>query len=109
MAKRAHILLTGTALGVSSLLSALPGSAMAQAAPEPAPQTISDADIVVTAQRRSESINRVPLAVQALSADALDKLQITDVESLATSVPGLQVSPAYSGVPIFTLRGIGFN
>jgi iron complex outermembrane recepter protein len=109
MAKRAHILLTGTALGISSLLGALSGSAMAQAAPEPAPQTISDADIVVTAQRRSESINRVPLAVQALSADALDKLQITDVESLATSVPGLQVSPAYSGVPIFTLRGIGFN
>lgn len=102
-------LLMGSALG---LLLAAP--AMAQETKDaPAPkaegaQTVND-EIVVTAQRRSESINKVPLAVQALSADTLKDLQITDVESLASSVPGLQVAPAYSGVPIFTLRGIGFN
>lgn len=107
MARPIHFLLASTALAVSFPLAMTVGGAMAQTTA--VPSSPSDADIIVTAQRRSESINRVPLAVQALPADTLDKLQVTDVESLATSVPGLQVSPAYSGVPIFTLRGIGFN
>lgn len=66
-------------------------------------------EIIVTAQRKSESIYEVPLAVQALGQDTLEDLRIDDVNALATAVPGLSVAPAYSGVPIFTLRGIGFN
>ncbi|QIG81067.1 TonB-dependent receptor [Stakelama tenebrarum] len=66
-------------------------------------------EIVVTAQRRSESINDVPLSVQAFSGDALRDLRVDNVQSLATNIPSLAVAPAYSGVPIFTLRGIGFN
>ncbi|MBH0112030.1 TonB-dependent receptor [Novosphingobium sp. YJ-S2-02] len=66
-------------------------------------------EIIVTAQRKSQSIYEVPLAVQALGQSALKDLRIDDVNSLATAVPGLSVAPAYSGVPIFTLRGIGFN
>ncbi|MBT0669524.1 TonB-dependent receptor [Novosphingobium profundi] len=66
-------------------------------------------EIIVTAQRKSESIYEVPLAVQALSQNTLEDLRIDNVNALATAVPGLSVSPAYSGVPIFTLRGIGFN
>lgn len=76
---------------------------------EAQPTEPQQGDIVVTAQRRAESINDVPLAVQAFGAEALDNLRIDDVRSLAAAVPGLSVSPAYSGVPIFTLRGIGFN
>lgn len=66
-------------------------------------------EIIVTAQRRAQTLNEVPLAVQAFSSDTLQSLKIDDVKSLSTAVPGLSVSPAYSGVPIFTLRGIGFN
>ncbi|WP_431469646.1 TonB-dependent receptor [Sphingosinithalassobacter sp. LHW66-3] len=99
----------------AALFAAMPASAQdaaAQSGQDEAPvartQSVGD-EIVVTAQRRSESINDVPMAVQALSGDSLRDLRIDNVQSLATNVPGLAVAPAYSGVPIFTLRGIGFN
>jgi len=110
MAIKAKLLFGSSALG---LLLAAPAAAQDTApTAQPAGQQATapvDGEIVVTAQRRSESINRVPLAVQALSNDTLRDLQITDVKALASAVPALQVAPAYSGVPIFTLRGIGFN
>jgi len=113
---RTHLLVSA---GLLALASAIPAvaqdtqgagtvSGVSESSRPTSPDMLSQ-DIVVTANRRSESINRVPLAVQAITPDTLKKLKIADVQSLATAVPGLSVSPAYSGVPIFTLRGIGFN
>lgn len=65
-------------------------------------------DIVVTAQKRSESINRVGLAVAALSGDVLQAQGIKNVADLATVTPGLSFSPTNTGTPVYTLRGIGF-
>src|SRR5260370_1978035 len=46
-------------------------------------------EIRVTAQRRSENLQKVPIAVTVLSADALDKQGVDDVMLLATTLPRL--------------------
>jgi len=50
-------------------------------------------EIVVTARRRDESIDKVPISITALSQRTMDDLSIKTVEDLATVVPGLAVIP----------------
>lgn len=70
----------------------------------------SQGDIIVTAQRRSESLLSVPVAVSALSGDTLAQRQITSPTSLSSTVPNLQVNDQTGGrQPNFTLRGIGLG
>ncbi|MFW2830088.1 TonB-dependent receptor [Sphingomonas sp. ID0503] len=64
-------------------------------------------DIVVTAQRRQQSVLQVPLAISAVSGQGLATKGITDSAQLATAVPNLQVNSAYGNTqPNFSLRGI---
>ena len=105
------VLLSGVAL--ASLWSA---PALAQVAYEAAAAAQPDlqsptsvGDIVVTAQRREQSINEVGMGIQAFGAEALDNLQVTDVKDLSIVAPSFTVTQGYHGVPIYTLRGIGFN
>jgi iron complex outermembrane receptor protein len=68
------------------------------------------AEIVVTAQRRSESLLTVPIAVSVLSGDELLKHGVTQVRNLASIVPNLQVNDSTGGSePNFTLRGVGLG
>jgi outer membrane receptor protein involved in Fe transport len=65
---------------------------------------------VVTAQRRSESLQRAALAVSAVSGDALATAGITRPTDLGTVVPVLQIAPAAGPYTLFYLRGVGnFN
>jgi iron complex outermembrane recepter protein len=88
----------------------MPGSALAEAAAsEPAAATDNTLqEIVVTAQKRSQSINDVGLTITALGADTLAKRGIKTLEDLAKSVPGLTYSDTDFARPIFTLRGVGY-
>lgn len=95
------VLLGGTALTMLS------GPALAQQRDRA--DTLATADIVVTAQRRAESLSDIGMAVQAVDATTLERLKVTDVRDLTTVAPGFTVSQSYQGVPTYTLRGIGFN
>ncbi|MBR9913126.1 MAG: TonB-dependent receptor [Gammaproteobacteria bacterium] len=65
-------------------------------------------EIVVTATRREESLQEVPLAVSALTADQLTKGGIFETTDLNRSSPNLQVSSAYGEAqPNFSIRGVG--
>ncbi|WP_221793939.1 TonB-dependent receptor [Aquisediminimonas sediminicola] len=65
-------------------------------------------DIIVTAQRRSESIMKVPVAITALTNEALTQQGITQTSNLSGAAPSLQVnSPFGDTQPNFTIRGIG--
>jgi len=66
-------------------------------------------EIVVTAQKRSQYINEVPIAVSAFTGDELQDLGVTDTRDLGKIVPGLSYSESGYSVPIYTLRGVGFN
>ncbi len=68
-------------------------------------------EIVVTAQKTSESLQRVPIAVTAVSGAALERAQIKDIQGLANSIPNVQIN-SFSNSPdsaVFTIRGVGVN
>jgi iron complex outermembrane receptor protein len=93
-------------LSVSSPALALP------AAPENSPAPVADdkgggvTDIVVTAQRREESLQKVPLSVTAISAGMAKAAGITDISSLQAVVPGLEF-PRFFNSTTPALRGVG--
>lgn len=67
-------------------------------------------EVVVTAQKRAENLQQVPLSVTALTEQQLAMRQIQAPEDLVGSVPNLQTnSPLGEGVPIFSLRGISMS
>lgn len=87
----------------------LSGAAFAQEAGEPKPaveETQGISDIVVTAQRRSESAQRTALAISVVSDEELQKQGIQDVASLTDAVPGFKVTSASPNANL-VLRGIG--
>jgi iron complex outermembrane receptor protein len=92
-------------------LSPLAGQAQTQPALAEAPSSGPElAEITVTAQRRTESLEHAALAISALSSDELTSSGATRVQELTSLVPALQVSTAAGPYPLFYVRGVGnFN
>src|SRR5688572_24071997 len=65
-------------------------------------------DIVVTARKRTESVQDVPVAVTAISAAEIARKDLTSLEKVAASTPNFSVGRASNGSgATLTLRGIG--
>ena len=64
-------------------------------------------EIIVTANKRQQSINDVGLTIQAAAADTLASRGIKDVSDLGKLVPGFIATQSTFATPIYTLRGIG--
>lgn len=67
--------------------------------------------IVVTAQKREQSVQDVPIAVTAITGDALQANRVLNVSDLSGLAPGLTVMPTAgsSRIPSFTMRGAVAN
>ncbi|MFM9977105.1 MAG: TonB-dependent receptor [Sphingomonadaceae bacterium] len=76
------------------------------AAQEAAQDRSAIPDIVVTATRREESLNRIPLAIQALSGDALSDLNITKFDKLIESLPNVRAASRGPGASSIYIRGL---
>jgi iron complex outermembrane recepter protein len=94
-------------------LSAMPAYAQAAAASEnTAAEPAAEeglADIVVTAQKRSENLQNVPISVTAVTGEAVENLQATTLQGLQGTVPNIQIN-SFTNTPnnaVFTIRGIG--
>src|SRR5882757_5489130 len=75
------------------------------------PQAQSDTsiqEIVVTAQRRRENLQDVPITVQAFSAQSLQASGVTNAADLARVVPGMTM-PTSAGYTLPHLRGVGIT
>lgn len=93
-------------VSIGSLAVAAP--AFAQADERAAAETTDD--IIVTARRRQESILKVPVVENVLSSVQIERAQITDLSTLSTRVPGLNIGNAALSIgPQISLRGIGTN
>ncbi len=105
----------------ASLLLAIsyPSLAAAQAAPNATPAPVATSspaasptdgqglqDIVVTAERRAESLQKVGITVAAFSGKDLIALNVTSVEDLAAHIPNVDVNYGI-GISSFNIRGIG--
>ena len=96
-------------------VAALASTAHAQNAPAaPAAAPAADeamlGEIVVTARRRTESLQEVPQTVNAVTSEALQKLNIRQFQDIQAVVPGLSLATSNSGFQnSASLRGISFE
>jgi outer membrane receptor protein involved in Fe transport len=65
-------------------------------------------EIVVTANKREQSLSDVGLTIAALSGEQLQNQRISNVADLAIATPGLAFAPTPNNTPVYTLRGVGF-
>lgn len=98
----------GLLAGVSGMALAVPCAAQTAAtapAASASAAVVSPGEIVVTAQRRTEKLRDVPIAITALTPDALAKANITNTTELAKVTPGLSL-PLYGAYVMPSIRGI---
>jgi iron complex outermembrane recepter protein len=100
-------------LGGAAVALALTSPAFAQTAPA-AEETGGIQEIVVTAQKRAENVQDVPIAISAFTADALSERAVTSVAALSNIAPNvtLDAGTPFSGssaVLSAYIRGIGAN
>lgn len=96
----------GILAGSTMLFSALAGAAPALA--QQAEEEVSDVDIIVTAQRRSERMQDVPIAVTPVTALTLENAAISGTLDLDAVVPGLVTYQIGTAMVPF-IRGVGSN
>ncbi|MFT5329341.1 MAG: iron complex outermembrane receptor protein [Parasphingorhabdus sp.] len=64
--------------------------------------------IVVTARRREESVQSIPVSVQAITAEEIQQRDLTSLEKIAAATPNFTIARASNGAGAqLTLRGIG--
>jgi iron complex outermembrane receptor protein len=80
---------------------AAPGAARAQA-----DGTVSE--LVVTAQKREQSLQDVPAAISAFGAGAIEQRGLDEIADLQFETPSLQLGE-FSGISAATIRGVGLN
>lgn len=104
----------GLSLGCAAV--ALPAYAQQSAVPSPdapvggvsatARDSASAGDIIVTAQRRDESLSKTPVAVAVVTGDTLAKAQIVSELDLRTATPGLTIKASSGSNQLnYALRG----
>ena len=101
-------------LAATTGLTMMPAAAFAQAAPQTAAEQAADnggiAEIVVTAQRRQQNVQDVPIAITAIAGETLRNAGVRDPRDLTSLVPSLsmQAGTAASTTSLF-IRGVGIG
>src|SRR5690554_1482933 len=115
LASGSQLQLASTAAQASSAVTA---SVLAQAAVDAGEDQADTRDssaqgsgltqIVVTARRREESVQSIPVSVQAISAAEIQQRDLTSLEKIAASTPNFTIARASNGAGAqLTMRGIG--
>ncbi len=99
------LLFAGTAVWLAS-----PVVAQDDASPtaQTTTQTADDGVIVVTATKRNEAINDVPMSITAQTGEQLLAAGVTSADDLGKVVPGFTFTQSAYSTPVYSLRGIGF-
>ena len=102
--KRKHL-----SLAIGCILLA-PSAWAQESAPAEATSNATTLDaITVTARKREETLQEIPVAVTAFTAEALDKLNVEDLSDLGGQVPNLTIYAARGASSTVTayIRGVG--
>ncbi len=100
----------GTHFGSKKLLHIVLLSLIVMSMPATTLQATELVEIVVTAQKRAQGANDIGITMNAFSGDRLRDLGVSTSEDIATITPGLTVNEtAATGVPLYTIRGVGFQ
>src|SRR6266404_2696979 len=96
--------LAGAAVFLSAIICAR--GAPAQPAAVTAEPSGTLEDIIVTAEKRSESLEKVPLSIVAFTSESLAELGVQDFNSLAARIPGVTLNSAGPGRSSYSIRGV---
>ena len=110
MHKQAHSLFSRSliAAGVAMVLAT---SAQAQDAPKKRGSAALLEEVVVTARKRAEDSQDVPVAISAFNADQIDALKVRSLTNLAVGMPSVVLDEIGTsrGYANFSIRGLGVN
>lgn len=112
-----RIVVLGIGFLITAAMSGVTANAQEPGAQEPGAQENQGNDagipvleeIIVTTRRRSENLQKVPVAVTAFSADTIEQKDIVSPSDIATRTPGFTFSPFAPGQAVFSFRGISSN
>jgi iron complex outermembrane recepter protein len=94
--------------GVSLAALSISGAAFAQEARPNGQEASSElGEIVVTARKREERLQDVPIAVTAVTGEQLEREQINLIKDVAALTPGLNISSDAVGRAFLAIRGVG--
>jgi outer membrane receptor protein involved in Fe transport len=108
MGFRSALFLTASGVGLLGLVT--PGAAIAQTQPTNPPQSATTlGEVVVTASRREETVEKLPFTISAYSGGELQKANVTSVADLTREVPNFNIQDqgprtAHGAIPI--IRGL---
>ncbi len=88
-------------------IAALPVAAGQGAAPPASSSELTE--IIVTAQKRAQSINDVGLSITAVTGDVLASRGVSDPSQLTKLVSGFNYNETAQQSPVYTIRGVGYQ
>ncbi len=111
---RIHSLFTSHASLTTLSLVLATGAISGQAEEVKVPQSTLSAlleEVVVTARKREESVQDVPLSVSAYGSDQLEAMKVRDLTSLSVGMPNVALDDVGTtkGTANFSIRGLGIN
>jgi iron complex outermembrane recepter protein len=98
---RANFVSRASALLLSTTVLCAPAAALAQDAADN-----DDADIVVTAAKREQNLQDVPLAIAAIGNEKLDELQVKEFQDVVKFLPSVTIQTAGPGFSQVFFRGV---
>ena len=91
-----------------SVISLVVGLAASLAFSTAFAQSAAIEEIIVTASKRAQTLQEVPIAVSVVTQDDIEKAQVNDILDLQSMVPSLRVTQLQtSGNTNFVIRGFG--
>jgi outer membrane receptor protein involved in Fe transport len=100
------LLLAGASIAWTGAAHAQPAEAPVTDAQQASDAASDSGEIVVTARKRAESLQKVPVSVGVVTGAQIEKYSITDLQDAVRSVPNLYIGRQPS-IPNMSLRGIG--
>jgi iron complex outermembrane receptor protein len=97
---------TGYAGTAGAQPTATAGTQSTQAAAKPSDDTVQLEEIIVTAQRTDERLQRIPVPVSALSSKIVERAGVTELANLTQLVPAVQITRVAGPYNTISLRGV---
>ncbi|HEX7821753.1 MAG TPA: TonB-dependent receptor [Sphingobium sp.] len=109
--RRASLVLRNTSKAAMGVVLCLLGTVTTATAQDAAPAqgpALTDGDIIVTARKRTETVQNVPATINVIGAEALATTGSTSLLQLASVAPGVNINKPGSGNEVgITIRGLG--
>ena len=102
--KSVHRIAAASVIAMATFLAPV-GAALAQEADQPEDNA---GEIIVTATKRAELVNKVAMSITAASGDDLAAAGIRSADDLGKIVPGFTFTQSAYSTPVYSLRGVGF-